>query len=949
VVLSPKDVQKHFRTAAWATTQEVEAFVAESGPMPAAELSKLLQILLDRSIAATEPRQHASRCVAFALLGERSGDPELFRLGVKALRGADPTVTQMLVGLLPKVNNVAAHAELCQLLGAPDEGARKAASAILKLVAGKSAFEVLYELCRQTDFTGRIETMEVLVPKAGHHSIPLLTLILQLGRPQERAQALKYLIDPRYMQKDMAGAAKAIAVALDDQDERIVGHAIAALSAVSSEEDYFRLLGPVRLESKNLAIAKAVIDGLKRYKSDRVLDFMASRFAAGPTAIRLVILDAFAAIGDDKVLPHLVEALTHKNITVRAKAGEVISGLAVAGKIDSARTIIWLLRSRDPNVRRMATEIAKKVGDPKGDLTPKLLGFLRDEDWWVRERVMDQLVETSGATLARHLVEYLTDPSDVVRRFAIGGLVRLKDPRAIGTFVRVAINDTDWWVREQSIEAIADLQDKRAIPYVLEILARHTEQRLMCIQALHKLGATDAAAHVVPFLQDDDADVRLAAVQCLGAIDARDQAEGLTALDADPIYRVRAAAREVLARWNLTAEIATADEKTMNMLDRLLTAVSGQQADDLVLSASRQPYVKKLGKMEPLSKTVLTDEQVRAILFPHLSAQQLEMLEHGKDVDFSYEVVSRNLRFRGHVFNQNTGMGAVFRIVKNEIPNIENLGLPPLVKQFASWKNGLVLVGGPTGSGKSTTLAAIIDQINRTHAYHIVSIEDPIEVVHTRRQSLINQREVGTHTPSFNNALRSTLRQDPDVLLVGELRDLQTISFAVTAAETGHLVFATVHTVSADTSIDRLINAFPAGQQPQVRSMLAETLRAVVCQHLLRKADGKGRAIAVEVMVNNDAIANMIRKGKTFQIPQVIQSSRDVGMQSMDSELARLVKAGVVTQEEAYAKAIDKKAFETQILAAQKAAVPVGAQPGADAAKGPGPLSRAPAANVTRG
>jgi twitching motility protein PilT len=453
-------------------------------------------------------------------------------------------------------------------------------------------------------------------------------------------------------------------------------------------------------------------------------------------------------------------------------------------------------------------------------------------------------------------------------------------------------------------------------------------------------------------LTDDDADVRHAAVTCLGAIDAQGEAAAIQALDADPIYRVRAAAREVLSRWKLAGDVGLGDDKMMNLLDRLLTAVVGQQADDLVMAASRQPYVKKLGKMEPLSKTVLTDDQVRAILFPHLTAQQLDALAEGKDVDFSYEVVSRNLRFRGHVFNQSTGIGAVFRSVKNDVPEIDNLGLPAIVKQLAGWKHGLVLVGGPTGSGKSTTLAAIIDQINRTTGCHIVSIEDPIEVVHGRKMALINQREVGTHTPSFDSALRSALRQDPDVLLVGELRDLQTISFAVTAAETGHLVFATVHTVSADTSIDRLINAFPVGQQPQVRSMLAETLRAVVCQHLLRRADGKGRAIAVEVMLNNDAVANMIRKGKTYQIAQVIQSSRDVGMQSMDAELVRLVKAGVVTHEEAYAKALDKKAFETQAAAAAQKASPPGASIPPEPAKVPAPPSALPRSanvNVSRG
>jgi twitching motility protein PilT len=206
-------------------------------------------------------------------------------------------------------------------------------------------------------------------------------------------------------------------------------------------------------------------------------------------------------------------------------------------------------------------------------------------------------------------------------------------------------------------------------------------------------------------------------------------------------------------------------------------------------------------------------------------------------------------------------------------------------------------------------LAALIDHINRTSARHVVTMEDPIEVVHLRKQSLINQREIGTHTKSFGHALRATLRQDPDVILVGEMRDLETVAFAVSAAETGHLVFGTVHTVSADTSVDRLINVFPPGQQPQVRAMLAETLRAVACQHLVRKKDG-GRILVAEVLLNNDAVSNLIRKGKTFQIPSVVTTSRESGMQSMDVELARLVGEGVIALEDGYAKANDKRAFE---------------------------------------
>jgi twitching motility protein PilT len=293
-----------------------------------------------------------------------------------------------------------------------------------------------------------------------------------------------------------------------------------------------------------------------------------------------------------------------------------------------------------------------------------------------------------------------------------------------------------------------------------------------------------------------------------------------------------------------------------------------------------------------------------------LSAQQVDDLAQLRDVDLSYRVPFDGSRFRANIFRQIHGVAAVFRVVRGHIPGLDELGLPPVVRALGELPNGLVLVGGPTGSGKSTTLAALIDRINRTSARHIITFEDPIEVVHPRAKGLVNQRELGTHTRSFGAALRATLREDPDVILVGEMRDLATISFAVSVAETGHLVLGTVHTVSADTTLDRLVNAFPAGSQDQVRAMLASSLRAVVCQYLLPRADGRGRVLAAEVMVNNDAVANLIRKGKAHQLPAVITTSRAEGMQSMDAELLRLYNNSVITAETAYSKARNKKEFE---------------------------------------
>ena len=362
-----------------------------------------------------------------------------------------------------------------------------------------------------------------------------------------------------------------------------------------------------------------------------------------------------------------------------------------------------------------------------------------------------------------------------------------------------------------------------------------------------------------------------------------------------------------MTRWRVTA---TGGALAVPLLDRLLIQLARAEGDDLIIAPGRPVYMKKVGRASPVTEQPLTLEQVQALLLPHLTADQIVGLQALQDVDYSHEVKSEGLRFRANIFHQLGGLSGVFRRIKGQLPEIATLGLPPIMRTFPNLKNGLVLVGGPTGSGKSTTLAALIDSINRNSSRHIISLEDPIEVIHRRQLSLVNQREIGTHTDSFANALRSTLREDPNVILVGEIRDLETIEFTVIAAETGHLVFGTVHTVSAATTVDRLIAAFPPGQQEQVRATLADSLRAVCCQYLLKQKDGPGRVLAVEVMLNNEAVSNLIRKGKAFQIPSVIATSREQGMQLMDNDLMRLYKEGKISAEDAYMKAVSKKDFE---------------------------------------
>jgi twitching motility protein PilT len=340
-------------------------------------------------------------------------------------------------------------------------------------------------------------------------------------------------------------------------------------------------------------------------------------------------------------------------------------------------------------------------------------------------------------------------------------------------------------------------------------------------------------------------------------------------------------------------------------IDALLIEMLDRKASDLHLSAGVRPMLRIDGEMVAIPRyDVMTAEQVQRILMPIVPPRHRQEFSEHHDSDFAYEIAGR-ARFRSNIFVDLHGMGAVLRVIPSKILTVEDLRLPSELLALCELPKGLVLVTGPTGSGKSTTLAALIDYINRNRSAHIITIEDPIEFVHPNKKCLINQRQVGEHTDSFKKALRAALREDPDIVLLGEMRDLETIAIALETAETGHLVFGTLHTSSAPSTIDRIIDQYPPEQQNQIRVMLSNSLRGVICQMLCKKQGG-GRVAALEVMLSVPAIANLIREAKVFQIPSVMQTGRKLGMCLMNDNLVRLVKDGVVAPEEAMSKSNDK-------------------------------------------
>ncbi|PKN77244.1 MAG: type IV pili twitching motility protein PilT [Deltaproteobacteria bacterium HGW-Deltaproteobacteria-10] len=346
----------------------------------------------------------------------------------------------------------------------------------------------------------------------------------------------------------------------------------------------------------------------------------------------------------------------------------------------------------------------------------------------------------------------------------------------------------------------------------------------------------------------------------------------------------------------------------MAKIDAFFQLLNEQGASDLHLVTGQQPAMRVRGEIERIKYDILENDSLKAMLYEIAPEYKIKQFEETGDIDFAYEIPGL-ARYRANFFQQKWGVAAVFREIPSKILSCQDLALPDVISKLAMLPRGLVLVTGPTGSGKSTTLAAIINEANRLRKDHIITIEDPIEFVHQSQGCIVNHREVGMHTKTFTAALRGALREDPDIILVGEMRDLETISLAIEAASTGHLVFGTLHTTSAAKTVDRIIEVFPSNQQAQIRSTLADGIRAVISQTLFKRVDKKGRCAALEILIATAAVRNLIRESKTFQIPSTIQTGKKYGMQLLDDAIFELISKGWIGGDDAYAKCNDKSRF----------------------------------------
>jgi len=910
--MANRELIEKFQKPPWAKPQDVEAFLASVGPVDANDVVRVLDALT-ALYGKTTQNSYRLACMAFIgvvqAVTKQSASTSLFVPFVKSLKTPNALLTETLTHVLPLVDNPMEHKHLLALLGDKEANVRQAARVLLEKVANGLTVEALATLVKHRAFVGRAELLPLAAQFHGK-GLVLVEAILSSSDPDDVAAAIACIGNMTLHAQDAVRGQALIEPHLGSPDDAVALRAITVFGALCDEPTFFEKVIPHVYDPRPVRV-RAVLQGLERFPGKSALATLEYKFTEGPNDVRLAVLASLERMAGDDVLPLLVSAIGHTDLKVKAEAVRILRALTSEARIDVARALLWLLRSTDVSVRRMAAEVTSAIREGKEQLWPKLVRFLRDEDWWVRERVLDALVQLAGASLTPHLVAMLEDPSAGARRVAVDGIALVGDPQALGALVRAATDDPDWWVREEAVRAIGRVKDARATPYIVNFLEQGGDLAVACIDTLTALGG-DVMEHVVPHLSSEDPEKRLAALRFFETHGDLSHAEQIRPLAFDPDLEVCQRARAILDTWavKLFAVESTDDDPT-KVLDRLLEKLVVEDGDDLVLTAGRRVYMKNRGKMIPLTKAELSAEQTYVLLTPLLTSQRTAALGSLVDVDFSYYSTTAGCRFRINVFRAQFGLGAVFRRIKSDVIPFDALALPESVKRLMHFKNGLVLVGGPPGAGKSTTLTALIDLINRDLNRHVITIEDPVEAVHKSQTSLINQREIGTDTLSFEHALKSMLRMDPDVILIGELRDYQTIEFALRAAETGHLVFGTVHTFSADATVERLVAAHPSDRRDQARAMLAENLRAVLCQFLFQDASTEGgRVIATELMLANEAISNVIRKNQSFHIPSLIQTARDQGMTSMDMSLRALYVANRISKDDLYLRLRNKDLYE---------------------------------------
>ncbi len=764
------------------------------------------------------------------------------------------------IALLKKRRDREAYPAIASLLHTKSDAVRRAVLRFIRDLAGAELPGVLLELATTGDDRTRLATLELSAGSSGEVAFEVARRTIQSPSPAVRAGALRLVSETNFP----GGSASAA-----------------------------RLAVPL-LQDENSEIRLAALAVLERHPSESTF----------PDLLQM------ARTGDERVMHAAFGALLR---------------LIPNAKADHTPEIVPLLSDGLPAVRAGAITLLQ--GAAPAIVGRRFVEHFHGAFVWVRDRALDTTRE-GLPEFAPALIALCEDPDGTLAKAASEMSLALEDPRAIPVWLRL-VDDPDYWVRARAIELLG--QNGHGRPEVLPKLLVALDVPEIAIPAAAALGEMGDPRAAGPLLEafkkaQARADLQVELIEAMGTL-ARVEPRivpllGKIAQTPQIDAKVREKARRTVELAQSAAEGASAsiedDEEGPELpraegeeagLKQMLSDAVRAGASDFHLATGFVPHRRVQGRLEPVDIPTVTRKRAQILVKEMLSDAEWKQLEEERHLDVALRI-PRVGRFRANFFSQRSGFDAAFRVISRVIPKLEDLGLPPSVVDLLRMTQGLVLVTGPAGCGKSTTLAAMIDRLNETRPCHIITIEDPVEYVHLPKLALVNQRQVPRDTASFARALRAALREDPDVIMVGELRDLETISLAVTASETGHLVFGTLHTSHSAATIDRIISSFPPGQQGQIRVMLADSLKAVISQVLLPRRDERGRVAAFEILRTTQAVAALIRDGKTFQIPSIVQTGKLHGMQTMDQALLQLCEAELIEPELALEKALKAELFE---------------------------------------
>jgi twitching motility protein PilT len=626
----------------------------------------------------------------------------------------------------------------------------------------------------------------------------------------------------------------------------------------------------------------------------------------------------------DEAVDLFVEELPRVDYDTQQHLITALTTTAASRAADFADRILPLLASSDARNRSAALKILLGMADRSG-VVRRTLVFAKTLAGWARDRALESMT-AFGDDLVEPAIELLDDEDEEIRALAIFVASLFEDARVVPALIS-RLQDQDWWIRISTADSLGRLGDERAVEPLIAALT-DKDVRWAAVEALGRLADPRSLKPLAELLRDRDADVR---IEVLLALRKFDHPGVLSVVEQvatkDPHRSVRSRALEIAAELRARQSSAPTPDAELEAaaleakvgsgeprLHQLLVETRNRGASDLHLSITEPPLVRLGGELERSDGPALGAEDCEALVREILTAEQWERLAEQRYLDFCHHVPNAG-RYRGNVFLDRLGWQAVFRVIPEKPPTITDVGLPSQLAEIADYQQGLLLICGSAGSGKSTTLSALVNLLNETRHGHILTLEDPVEFVHPFKNCLVNQREVGSHTESFARALRAALREDPDVIVIGDLRDPETVSMALTAAETGHLVLATLNATSSVKAIDRIISSFPADEQPQTRVSLSECLTFVVAQRLLPGAAPGERVACFEILRGTRSIAHLIREDQTFQIPSALQIGRSKGMQSFDDALRGLLRRGQIAPETAYMAAHKREDFESLVPA----------------------------------